>query len=81
VYPVFHVPSGTMKQVGRRLSNVTATGDQNSRHEWNIILRKQIAAGKMPASATAKMAVLLGGRDFNFFEHILLDCSDLFQPD
>ena len=25
--------------------------------------------------------VLLSGRDFNFFEHVFLDCSDLFQAD
>ena len=44
-------------------------------------------AGKRPEredarrAPTAKMAALLGGRDFNFFEHIFLDCSDLFQAD
>ena len=80
-----------MKQIGRRFSNVAAPGDQNSRHEWNIILRTQISTGsprrirpvadKMPAGPTARMAVLLSSRDFNFFEHVFLDCSDLFQAD
>jgi hypothetical protein len=42
---------------------------------------EKISAGKMPAGLTARMAALLGGRDFNFFEHISLDRSDLFQSD
>jgi hypothetical protein len=38
-------------------------------------------ADKMPAGSRAKMAVLLGGCDFNLVKHAFLKGADLFQPD
>jgi hypothetical protein len=35
----------------------------------------------MPADPSAKMAVLLGGRDFNLVKHVFLKGPDLFEPD
>src|SRR4029077_2479302 len=64
-----------MKSLGRPLPYIAAPGDQQSRHDSNTDCR----AGKMPASPTAKMAVLLRGRDFNLFEDILLYGADLFE--
>ena len=40
-----------------------------------------LVADKMPAGRNAKMAGLLGGRDFNLFKYVFLKGPDLFQPD
>ena len=70
-----------MKQIGRRLTDVTTPCGQNSWHVLEHGSSRQIPAGKMPAGPTAKMAVLLGGRDFNLVKHVLLKRPDLFQSD
>jgi hypothetical protein len=60
-----------MKQIGRRLSDVTTPCDQNSRHVLE----------HCEANFASQMAVLLGGRDFNLVKHVFLKGPDLFQPD
>jgi hypothetical protein len=80
-----------MKQIGRRLSDVTAPCDQNSPHVLEHRVQQANSTGsprrirpvadKMSAGPSAKMAVLLGGRDFNLVKHIFLKGSDLLQPD
>jgi hypothetical protein len=80
-----------MKQISRRLPDITTSSDQDSRHVLENRLQQAnfsrftttnlSLAGKMPAGPTAKMAVLLGSSDFNLVKHAFLNGPDLLQPD
>src|SRR5207249_3422614 len=66
---------------GARLSDVTAPCDQDSPHVLEHRFQQAIPTGKMPADPSAKMAVLLGGSDFNLVKHVFLKGPDLLQSD
>ena len=86
--PTFDFPAGGMK-IGRRFSDVTTSCDQNSRHGLEhgeakfgrFASRNPSCGGQDARRATAKMAEILGGRDFNLVKHGFLKGPNLFQPD
>lgn len=78
-----------MEQIRGRLTNITAAGDQDSRHVVVVAsLRRGVFCVLRPAwwscavaTTTARIiaSALRRGCDFNFFKHVFLESADLFE--
>ena len=78
-----------MEQIGGRPTNITAAGDQDSRHIVVVASpRRDILCALHPArrriavaTTTARIIAnaLRRGCDFNFFKHVFLESADLFE--
>jgi len=77
-----------MEQIRGRLTNITATGDQDSRHVVVVTsLRRGVLCALHPARRRGAVATtdriiasaLRGCCDFNFFKHVFLESADLFE--
>ena len=78
--PALDIPTGGLKQIGRRLPDVTTSSDQNSWHDWNTVEKANFDSPTL-RPARCKVAALLRRRDFNFFKSVFLDRPDLLEAD
>ena len=77
-----------MEQIRGRLTNITAAGDQDSRHVVVVASLRGVFCALHPARRPCSVAIttvpviasaLRRGCDFNFFKHVFLESADLFE--